>query len=307
MVFIFTLSLINPALSQTPPPVIQPGTKFIYKMYDAKTGEPENIFHKYIIESVTPQSITVLVESDIVGKVRVNVRPNGEIEPGNRFDLWLPLDIQQGARFKMAGIDATVLKKGASLGPEEVTAILVVSTDQSMGWIFFENVPQKAQQYKGLLLTIIFNQKNKFLKLENIEQAGEVTTTSTYSTTIVTVVDTRGETRTVTETVTTATVRTVTVSTTQTVTERPQVESQSFFPLPLAIGLAVGIVGGVFFLTRTRRKPLPPTYPYPPYATSPPAYPQQPVQYQQIVGACPACRFPIYRGDFACRRCGYRF
>jgi len=54
---------------------------------------------------------------------------------------------------------------------------------------------------------------------------------------------------------------------------------------------------------------LPPTYPYPPYPTPPPGYqpqPPTPPAYQQPGIACPACRFPVYSGEFVCRRCGFR-
>jgi hypothetical protein len=69
------------------------------------------------------------------------------------------------------------------------------------------------------------------------------------------------------------------------------------------------IIGGGFFYMRSRRRPLPPTYPYPPYPMPPPGYqpqPPMPPAYQQPAMACPACRFPVYPGEFVCRRCGFR-
>jgi hypothetical protein len=65
-----------------------------------------------------------------------------------------------------------------------------------------------------------------------------------------------------------------------------------------AMAVAAVIVGGGFFYMRSRRRPLPPTYPYPPYPM-PPAY-------QMPAMACPACCFPVYPGEFVCRRCGFR-
>jgi len=76
-----------------------------------------------------------------------------------------------------------------------------------------------------------------------------------------------------------------------------------------AMAVAAVIIGGGFFYMRSRRRPLPPTYPYPPYPMPPPGYqpqPPGPPAYRQPAMACPACRFPVYPGEFVCRRCGFR-
>lgn len=321
-VVVLILLQVWPALSQTPPPYIQPGFVFVYQLYDIQKQQPENAFHRYIIESVTAQGIVVSIQSDIMNPVRLTVRPNGEIQPGVRIDLWLPPDIQPGTRFKFGGVDVVVAQKGFQL--QNVVVTVVVSADQSTFWLFAEDGPAPLNQLKGLLVGVMFGQK-KALSLVNVEQAGAVPTTTTYRTTYTTprttaAATTRttivgGRTETITETIllTTTIVETrtetqattVTVSTTATVQPEVQQTSQAFFPLPLALGLAAGIIGVTFFITRARRRPLPPTYPYPVYAPPPTYGPQapQPVVY----GTCPACRFPVYVGDVYCRRCGFRF
>lgn len=320
-VSVIVLALIVPAYSQQPPPYIQPGFVFVYQVVDVQKQQPENLFHRYIIESVSPQAVVVSIQSDVMNPARLTVRPNGEIQPGVRIDLWIPLDMSPGTRFKFGGIDVVVAQKGVDLQGIKVT--VVSSTDQSTLWLFIEDGPQVYGQLKGLLLGVLFGQK-KGLVLVNIEQSGPVTSTSTYTTPVTTrrttavtttrttVVQERTETITETaiatfttvETRTETLVTTTTVSTTATVQAEVQQPSSAVFPLPIAVGVAAGIIGAALFFTRARKRPLPPTYPYPVYTPPPPTY-QQPAP-PSIVGYCPACRFPIYAGDFACRRCGYR-
>lgn len=322
---VLTLLQITPAFSQAPPPYIQPGIAFVYRMVDMQTQQPENLFHRYIIESATAQGIVISIQSDVVKPHRFTVRPNGEIQPGVRIDLWLPPDIPAGTRFNFLGADVIVVQRGIRM--QQVVVTVVATADQSIIWLFIDDGPSPLNQLKGLLLAIIFNQK-KALTLVNIEQAGSFPTTTTYRTTYTTPRTTasatvrttvrEGRTETVTETVLLTTtvvetrtetrVTTVTTSTTATVQPDVQQTSQPIFPLPLAIGVAVGIVGAVFFISRARKRPLPPTYPYPVYGPPPPTYPQYPQPQQPAVaGYCPACRFPIYAGDVQCRRCGFRF
>ncbi|MEM4220309.1 MAG: hypothetical protein QW106_05850, partial [Candidatus Caldarchaeum sp.] len=157
-------------------------------------------------------------------------------------------------------------------------------------------------------------------------QTGAETSTSTYTTPVTTrrttaipttrttvvqertetVIETAVSTFTTVETRTETLITTRTVSTTATVQAEVQQPSSAVFPLPIAVGLAAGIIGAALFFTRARKRPLPPTYPYPVYVPPPPTY-QQPPSPSSVVAYCPACRFPIYAGDFACRRCGYRF
>ncbi|MEM4281570.1 MAG: DUF4179 domain-containing protein [Candidatus Caldarchaeum sp.] len=319
-VFLLMLGAVSPTLAQNPPPYIQPGLKFVYQLFNVEKRQPENAFHNYIIESVTSRGVTLSIQSDVIKSGRVEVSPNGEIEPGIRIDLWIPPEIQEGARFKIFGYDAVVVKKGYQV--EQMKLTVVASAQRFPMWFYIEDGPQPYNQLKGLLSAVAINEK-MLLGLVNIEQAQTITTRSTFTSTstrttartvetqvrtvregtTVTLVQTVVETATVRETLTTVVGRTTTVSTTQTVTQQVEAGGQPVFSLPLAVGAAVGIIGGVMFLTRSRRKPLPPTYPYNPYAPPPPPYPQAP----QVVGACPACRYPLYAGDFACRRCGYRF
>ncbi|MEM1946697.1 MAG: hypothetical protein QW544_01500 [Candidatus Caldarchaeum sp.] len=319
-VVLLMLGAVSPTLAQNPPPYIQPGLKFVYQLYNMEKKQPENAFHNYIIESVTPRGVVISIQSDVVQSRRVEVSPNGEIEPSVRIDLWIQPDVEAGTRFKIFGYDVVVVQKGYQIQQLKVT--VVASTQQYPIWLYIEDGPQPYNQLKGLLLFILINEKTG-LGLVNVEQTQAITTSSTFTSTsakttartmetrvttvregtTVTLVQTVVETATVRETLTTVVGRTTTVSTTQTVTQQVEAGGQPVFSLPLAVGVAVGIIGGVMFLTRSRRKPLPPTYPYNPYAPPPPSHPHAP----QVVGACPACRYPLYAGDFACRRCGYRF
>ena len=322
------LTFFNSSWAQgSPPPYIQPGLTFVYQLFDQKTQQAENAFQRYIIESVTSQGITISIVSDITQSGRVTVNPNGEFKPGERIDLWIPPGVSAGARFKMMGVDAAVIQTGYDLG-QGLKVTVAASTDQSIFWLFIEDGPQPYNQLKGLLLGILFTQKGKGLALVNIEQAGAVTTTSTYSTTTrattarpVTTTrtavtggrtETVVETETVTETVVvTRTVQTVsTYTTTSTSSVSVQAEGPAAgIPLTVAIPVAAVIIGGGIFFVRSRRRPLPPTYPYPVYPPPPPypsPSPQPPQQFIQPVGACPACRFPLYPGEYMCRRCGYR-
>ncbi|MEM1943391.1 MAG: hypothetical protein QXY50_05075 [Candidatus Caldarchaeum sp.] len=316
--------MVAPVYSQQPPPYIQRGFVFVYQVVDLQKQQLENLFHRYIIESVSPQAITVAIQSDVMRPTSLNVKPNGEIQPGVRIDLWIPLDLSPGTRFKFGGVDVVVAQKGLEMQGIKLT--IVASTDQSTFWMFIEDGPEPFSRLKGLLLGVIFGQK-KGLQLVNIEQSGAVASTSTYTTPVTTrrttavattrttvvqertetVTETAIETLTRVETRVETIVATTTVSTTATVQAEVQPPSSAVFPLPVAVGVSAGIIGATLFFTRARKRPLPPTYPYPVYAPPSSTYQQPPPPPPSIVGYCPACRFPVYAGDFACRRCGYRF
>jgi hypothetical protein len=324
---IAVLGLLLPAMAQTPPPYIQPGFVFVYQLYDLQKRQAENAYHRYVIESVTPQGIRISIVSDIAKPATVTVNPNGEIQPGVRIDLWIPPGLSPGTRLKLMGVDAVVAQTGYDIG-QGLKVTLVASADQTIIWLFIEDGPQPLNQLKQLLLGIVFQQNNKAVGLVNIEQSGPVTTTSTYTTTstfttttsyttprttvsggtTVTTFITTSTTMTVTSTITSSTVSTYTTSVTQTNTVQPD-PVPSPIPLTVAIPVAAVIIGGGFFYMRSRRRPLPPTYPYPPYPMPSPGYQPQPAgppAYQQPAMACPACRFPVYPGEFVCRRCGFR-
>jgi hypothetical protein len=320
------LGLLLPAMAQTPPPYIQPGLVFVYRLFDPQKQQFENAFHRYKIESVSAQGIRISIVSDIIKPVTLTVNANGEIQPGVRIDLWIQPGISPGTRLKVMGVDAVVAQTGFSFGQIKVTS--VVAVDQSMAWFFIEDGPPPLNQFKQLLFGIYFTQNQKMVVLVNVEQGGTFTSTSTYTTTSTfsttteyttqrtTVIDgstvttfvTTSTTVTVTSTLTSSTVSTYTTSVTQTNTVQPE-PVPSPIPLTVAIPVAAVIVGGGFFYMRSRRRPLPPTYPYPPYPMPPPGYqpqPPMPPAYQQPAMACPACRFPVYPGEFVCRRCGFR-
>ena len=320
------LGLLLPAMAQTPPPYIQQGWVFVYQMFDLQKQQPENAYHRYVIESVTPQGIRISIVSDIMKPVTLTVNANGEIQPGVRIDLWIPPGLSPGTRLKFGGVDAVVAQTGFSYGQAKVT--IVAAVDQSMFWLFIEDGPPPLNQLKQLLISIILVQSNKAVTLVNVQQGNTFTSTSTYTTTstfsttteyttqqttdidgiTVTTFVTTSTTVTVTSTLTSSTVSTYTTSVTQTNTVQPE-PVPSPIPLTVAIPVAAVIVGGGFFYMRSRRRPLPPTYPYPPYSMPPPGYqpqPPMPPAYQQPAMACPACRFPVYPGEFVCRRCGFR-
>ncbi len=323
---IAVLGLLLPAMAQAPPPYIQPGFVFVYQLYDPQKQQFENAYHRYVIESVTPQGIRISIVSDIMKPVTLTVNANGEIQPGVRIDLWIPPGLSPGTRLKFGGVDAVVAQTGFSYGQAKVT--IVAAVDQSMFWLFIEDGPPPLNQLKQLLISIILVQSNKAVTLVNVQQGNTFTSTSTYTTTSTfstttayttqrtTVIDgstvttfvTTSTTMTVTSTITSSTVTTYTTSVTQTNTVQPE-PVPSPIPLTVAIPVAAVIVGGGFFYMRSRRRPLPPTYPYPPYPMPPPGYqpqPPMPPAYQQPAMACPACRFPVYPGEFVCRRCGFR-
>jgi hypothetical protein len=320
------LGLLLPAMAQAPPPYIQQGWVFVYQLYDPQKQQFENAYHRYVIESVTPQGIRISIVSDIMKPVTLTVNANGEIQPGVRIDLWIPPGLSPGTRLKFGGVDAVVAQTGFSYGQAKVT--IVAAVDQSMFWLFIEDGPPPLNQLKQLLIGIILVQSNKAVTLVNVQQGNTFTSTSTYTTTSTfstttayttqqtTVIDgstvttfvTTSTTVTVTSTLTSSTVSTYTTSVTQTNTVQPE-PVPSPIPLTVAIPVAAVIIGGGFFYMRSRRRPLPPTYPYPPYPMPPPGYqpqPPMPPAYQQPAMACPACRFPVYPGEFVCRRCGFR-
>ena len=321
------LGLLLPAMAQTPPPYIQPGFVFVYQMVDLQKQQPENAYHRYVIESVTPQGIRISIVSDIMKPVTLTVNANGEIQPGVRIDLWIPPGLSPGTRLKFGGVDAVVVQSGYDAG-QGLKVTLVASADQTMIWVFIEDGPQPFNQLKQLLFGIFFLQNNKAVGLVNVERKDTFTSTSTYTTTstfstttayttqrttvtdgsTVTTFVTTSTTMTVTSTLTSSTVTTYTTTVTQTNTVQPE-PVPSPIPLTVAIPVAAVIIGGGFFYMRSRRRPLPPTYPYPPYPIPPPGYqpqPPMPPAYQQPAMACPACRFPVYPGEFVCRRCGFR-
>ena len=321
------LGLVQTALAQAPPPYIQPGLVFVYQMVDMQKGQPENLFHRYIIESVTAQGIRISIQSDVVKPGVVTVDAKGEFRPGERIDLWIPPGLTPGTRLKIMGVDAVVAQTGYDLG-QGLKVTLVASTDQSIIWAYIDDGPQPFNQLKQLMIAVVFMQTKTGLQLVNIEQAGSVTTTSTYTSpttyrttsayttmrttvtgeTTVTIVETETRTATVVSTVTHTTATTYATTRTETVQHQAEPPA-SPIPLTVAIPVAAAVVGGGFFYMRSRRRPLPPTYPYPPYPTVPPGYTPQPPGppfYQQPVMACPACRFPVYPGEFVCSRCGYR-
>ncbi|MEM0350009.1 MAG: zinc ribbon domain-containing protein [Candidatus Caldarchaeum sp.] len=324
---VVSMMILTTAYAQAPPPYIQPGLVFVYQVINVEKNQPENAFQRYIIESVTSQAITISIMSDIAQSGRITVNANGEFRPGERIDLWIPPDVTAGTRFKMMGVDAYVARRGYEMQGFKLT--VVVSADQSIFWTFIEDGPSPYNQLKGLLLYVLFTSSKKALGLASVEQAGSVTTTSTYSTTVrtttarpvttsrttmmggstVTVVETETVTETVVVTRTVGTASTYVTTSTQTVSFQAESPPISL-PLTIAIPVAAVIVGGGLFYVRSRRRPLPPTYPYPSYPPPSPSggyYPQPQPAVAHPVGACPACRFPIYPGDAFCRRCGYRF
>ncbi len=321
------LGLLLPAVAQAPPPYIQQGFVFVYQLIDLQKQQPENAYHRYVIESVTAQGIRISIVSDIMNPATVTVNANGEIQPGVRIDLWIPPGLSPGTRLKFGGLDAVVAQTGYDFG-QGLKVTLVASADQTIIWVFIEDGPQQYNQYKQLLLGIFFLQHNKVVGLVNIERKDAYTTTSTFTTTTpvrttstytsqrttvtqgstVTTFVTESTTVTVISTVAATTVSTYTTSTTSTVSFQAE-SPPSPIPLTVAIPVAAAVIGGGFFYMRSRRRPLPPTYPYPPYPTPPPGYqpqPPTPPAYQQPAMACPACRFPVYPGEFVCRRCGFR-
>ncbi len=321
------LGLLLPAVAQAPPPYIQQGFVFVYQLFDLQKQQPENAYHRYVIESVTAQGIRISIVSDIMNPATVTVNANGEIQPGVRIDLWIPPGLSPGTRLKFGGLDAVVAQTGYDFG-QGLKVTLVASADQTIIWVFIEDGPQPYNQHKQLLLGIFFLQHKKAVGWVNIERKDAYTTTSTFTTTTpvrttstytiqrttvtqgstVTTFVTESTTATVISTVTATTVSTYTTSTTSTVSFQAE-SPPSPIPLTVAIPVAAAVIGGGFFYMRSRRRPLPPTYPYPPYPTPPPGYqpqPPTPPAYQQPAMACPACRFPVYPGEFVCRRCGFR-
>ncbi len=321
------LGLLLPAVAQAPPPYIQQGFVFVYQLIDLQKQQPENAYHRYVIESVTAQGIRISIVSDIMKPATVTVNANGEIQPGVRIDLWIPPGLSPGTRLKFGGLDAVVAQTGYDFG-QGLKVTLVASADQTIIWVFIEDGPQPYNQLKQLLLGIFFLQHNKAVGLVNIGRKDAYTTTSTFTTTTpvrttstytsqrttvtqgstVTTFVTESTTVTVISTVAATTVSTYTTSTTSTVSFQAE-SPPSPIPLTVAIPVAAAVIGGGFFYMRSRRRPLPPTYPYPPYPTPPPGYqpqPPTPPAYQQPAMACPACRFPVYPGEFVCRRCGFR-
>jgi len=321
------LGLLLPAAAQAPPPYIQQGFVFVYQMFDLQKQQPENAYHRYVIESVTAQGIRISIVSDIMKPTTVTVNANGEIQPGVRIDLWIPPGLSPGTRLKFGGVDAVVAQTGYDFG-QGLKVTLVASEDQTMIWVFIEDGPQPYNQLKQLLLGIFFLQNNKAVGLVNIEHKETYTTTSTFTTTTpvrttstytsqrttitqgntVTTFVTESTTVTVISTATATKVSTYTTSTTSKVSVQAEAPPAPI-PLTVAIPIAAAVIGGGFFYMRSRRRPLPPTYPYAPYPTPPPGYqpqPPAPPAYQQPLMACPACRFPVYPGEFVCRRCGFR-
>jgi hypothetical protein len=166
---IAVLGLLLPAMAQTPPPYIQPGFVFVYQMFDLQKQQPENAYHRYVIESVTPQGIRISIVSDIMKPVTLTVNANGEIQPGVRIDLWIPPGLSPGTRLKFGGVDAVVAQTGYDFG-QGLKVTLVASADQTMIWVFIEDGPQPFNQLKQLLFGIFFLQNNKAVGLVNIEQ-----------------------------------------------------------------------------------------------------------------------------------------
>lgn len=349
LMILLILMVLPPTTLAGTPPYIKAGLKFVYQIYDGKTQQPENIFHNYIIESATTQRILIKIDSDVVKSQSIEVDGDGNILGGvGRIDLWIPIDLQAGSTLKLMGYDAIVAMKNYDLDKSgRLTFTVISSTDQKIMWLYIDggSMPE-ANQLLGLLFGMVFTSANKFLVFTKVEQAEVKTVVTTKTTQTVesktlttplkTTVTARstvtvgGET-TLTTYITTTVIQTTvtqvstitthslethetTITTVSTVTPNTQITEASFsslIPLPVAVVAALAIVGGGFFYVRSRKKPLPPVYPYPSYPTPPPlpAYPPAqpaPPHPPQIVGYCPACRYPIYSGDLFCRRCGYR-
>jgi hypothetical protein len=334
IIILLTLSFIMPNVSARTPPYIQTGLKFIYQMVNVETQQPENVYHSYIIGSVTPQKISIRIESDVTKPIDLEVDADGNIVGGQgRIDLWIPDNVQVGQTLNVLGYEAAVAMK--NFDPDKsgrITFTVVASTDQKTFWLYIDGgTMAEAKQLPGLLYGVLFPGSKKLLALVNIQQGQPVTTTTTTKMTtiskttrattqihtatgtITTRVIVEEETATVTETIVRTIATTVTVE--QTVTYQTQVaevSSQPFIPLPIAIVASIAIIGSGLFYMKSRKRPLPPTYPYPviPHqAPQPPQYYQAPYTPQpqlQIVGRCPACGYPIYVGDRDCRRCNYR-
>ncbi len=332
LVVFLAVSLTIPYVSGKTPPYIQAGLRFIYQLYNGETQQPENAYHSYIIKSITSQRISIRIDSDIVKSVDLDVDEDGNILGGKgRVDLWIPPDLPVGQTLSILGYDAVIIQKNYDVDKSgKLTFTIVASTDQTIFWLYVDGgSSNEAKQLIGLLYAMMFPNSKKLLVLVNIEQTQPSTvTTRATSVSKVTKSSTQIETRqgvtttqiviteevtTVTHTVITTMASTITVERTVTYqTELASASTPSFIPLPVAIAASVAIIGGGFFFIRARRRPLPPTYPYPysptqslqyieqhpaPYTTPPP---------QQIVGLCPACGYPIYAGDKDCRRCNYR-
>ncbi len=333
IIFFLALSFLIPYTLAKTPPYIQASLKFVFQLYDAETYQPENSYHTYIINSITPQSILIQIESDVVKSVNLEVDEDGYIigGQGSRIDLWIPEGLQIGQSLKIYDYEAVVLQKNYDVsGSGEITFTIVVSKDQTIGWIYIDGgSKQQVKQYVGLLFGILFTNLKKWLILTNIEQVqvqtkttqkGIQTTisktvmTSTENITVagstITKVITTEQATTLTQTV--ATTITSTVTSEETLTHQTVVAEVAFQPLislPIAVISSIAIIGGSLFYVRARRKPLPPRYPYQPYPVQAAPYAQQYfVTYppQQIIGYCPACGYPIYAGERECRRCNYR-
>ncbi|MEN2974511.1 MAG: zinc ribbon domain-containing protein [Candidatus Caldarchaeales archaeon] len=334
------LSILLPITLAGTPPYIKAGLKFVYQIYDGKTQQPENVFHNYIIEFATTQRILIRIESDVVKSQSIEADGDGNIlGGGGRIDLWIPIDLQVGSKIKLMEYDAIVAMKNYDLDKSgRLTFTVISSTDQKIMWLYVDggSIPE-ANQLLGLLFGVVFTSANKFMVFTKVEQAEVKTvvttkttqtiTSKTLTTPLKTTVTARstvtvgGET-TLTTYITTTVIQTTvtqvstitthslethatTITTVSTVTPDTQItEAGSSFiiPLPVAVVVALVIVGGGFFYVRSWKKPLPPKYPYPSYPIPPPL----PAHPPQMVGYCPACRYPIYSGDVFCRRCGYR-
>lgn len=345
------LALPLPYTLAETPQYIQAGLKFVYQMYDGKTQQPENLFHSYIIESATSRSIAIRIESDVVKSFSIEVDGDGNVISGDgRIDLWIPQNLQVGSRINLMGYDAVVLQKNYDIdGSGKITFTVVSTTDQKTIWLYVDGgTLSQSNQLLGLLFGILFPGTNKYLAFSKVEQVQAATTTKTIQTmttkmqttsiktaipttksTIATIGGTTlttvatytvtsviGSTVTHVSTVTTQILEThiTTITKESTATQPTQLveaTTSPLIPLPIAIMIALAIVGGGFFYLRSMKKPLPPTYPYPTYPTQPsypshPAIQQPPPPYPQIAGYCPACKYPLYVGDVFCRRCGYR-
>lgn len=321
---LLAVSIIPFSYSQQPPGYIQPGLRFVYQLFDVQKKQPENAFHKYVIESASTQGIIISIESDIMNNARLSISPSGEFNPGNRIDLWISPDVNPGEKFSIMGTEAIVVQKGFDLG-QGIKVTIVSSTDQSISWVYIDDGPQQLSQLRGLLFQIYFVKNNKLVGLVNIERAGPATTTSSFTTVKITAQRTtyttqkttviRDETETLLETVestvtsvvtiTESTIVTTTVQSTATVTVEGRIEDQPLFPLPLAIGAAVAVIGIAAFIARSRKRPPPPVYPYPPPPPPPPQ--QHRAAPAQKFGYCQACRFPLYAVEAVSGRCGFKY
>lgn len=334
LIIVFSaLSFSIPYTLGKTPPYIQAGLKFVFQLYDVETYQPENLYHKYIINSITPPSILIQIESDIVKSVNLEVDEDGYIigGQGSRIDLWIPEGLQIGQSLKIYDYEAVVLQKNYDVdGSGEITFTMLVSKDQRLVWLYIDggSNPQ-FKQYEGLLFGILFPNLKKCLILTNIEQVQVQTRTTqkgiqtTISKTVITSTEnitmagstmtkviTTEQATTLTQTV--ATTITSTITSEKTLTHETVVAGVVFQPLislPIAIISSIAIIGGSLFYVKARRKALPPRYPYPPYPVQLAPYTQQyPITYPppQIIGYCPACGYPIYAGERDCRRCNYR-